>query len=195
MQVRGVAQAEDPDEDVPEPPRDRRDRRRIGLRVGEVDRHRPRPDLDRRRPGPTRPDVPASGHRLPEVLVVAEALEAWGLAFYATPSTDAALSNLPADQAGSGSGMVSLGINLIFTILAILSIVMTVPKGGGSRDLGEVAGPPTPEPQPTPDEEKAAVLRRLSTLSIAELELVEKQAMLQELGRLDPAVLQRLVAK
>ena len=28
-----------------------------------------------------------------------------GLAFYATPSTDAALSNLPDDQAGSGSGL------------------------------------------------------------------------------------------
>lgn len=178
--------------------------------------------------------------------VVAYCLFGLGLAFYATPSTDAALSNLPADQAGSGSGiykmasslgsamgaaislavftamargdatiigevvrmagrtdnvalreagMVALGINLIFTILAILSIVMTVPKGGGSRDLGEVAPSPAPEPQPTPDQEREAVLRRLSTLTVAELELVEKQAMLQELGRLDPAVLHRLVEK
>lgn len=28
-----------------------------------------------------------------------------GLAFYATPSTDAALSNLPPEQAGAGSGL------------------------------------------------------------------------------------------
>ena len=41
-----------------------------------------------------------------------------GLAFYATPSTDAALSNLPDDQAGSGSGIYkmasSLGASLVW---------------------------------------------------------------------------------
>ncbi len=37
--------------------------------------------------------------------VVAYTLFGLGLAFYATPSTDAALSNLPDDQAGSGSGI------------------------------------------------------------------------------------------
>ena len=35
-----------------------------------------------------------------------------GLAFYATPSTDAALSNLPADQAGSGSGLYKMASSL-----------------------------------------------------------------------------------
>jgi MFS transporter, DHA2 family, multidrug resistance protein len=35
-----------------------------------------------------------------------------GLAFYATPSTDAALSNLPNDQAGSGSGIYKMASSL-----------------------------------------------------------------------------------
>ena len=35
-----------------------------------------------------------------------------GLAFYATPSTDAALSNLPGDQAGSGSGLYKMASSL-----------------------------------------------------------------------------------
>jgi len=35
-----------------------------------------------------------------------------GLAFYATPSTDAALSNLPATQAGSGSGIYKMASSL-----------------------------------------------------------------------------------
>jgi DHA2 family multidrug resistance protein-like MFS transporter len=35
-----------------------------------------------------------------------------GLAFYATPSTDAALSNLPADQAGAGSGIYKMASSL-----------------------------------------------------------------------------------
>lgn len=114
--------------------------------------------------------------------VVAYTLFGLGLAFYATPSTDAALSNLPADQAGSGAGiykmasslggalgvaisasiftalsglgspidwlnglvsfvgrqdnvvirqaaMVALGVNLAMVVLAIISIMRTVPKG------------------------------------------------------------------
>jgi DHA2 family multidrug resistance protein-like MFS transporter len=112
-----------------------------------------------------------------------------GLAFYATPSTDAALSNLPDDQAGSGSGiykmasslgasfgvaisaaiftalsadtgsthwlegvitfagrqdnvtvrhaaLIALAFNLLMVIAAIVSIVLTVPKGrtaGGAK--------------------------------------------------------------
>ena len=35
-----------------------------------------------------------------------------GLAFYATPSTDAALSNLPETQAGSGSGIYKMASSL-----------------------------------------------------------------------------------
>jgi DHA2 family multidrug resistance protein-like MFS transporter len=52
-----------------------------------------------------------------------------GLAFYATPSTDAALSNLPDDQAGSGSGIykmasslgASFGVAISATIFTALS--------------------------------------------------------------------------
>lgn len=109
-----------------------------------------------------------------------------GLAFYATPSTDAALSNLPAAQTGSGSGIykmasslgaafgvaisaaiftalsgdsasmswlegvitfsgrqdnlavreaaiVALGFNVLMVVIAILSIMLTVPKGAKAQ--------------------------------------------------------------
>lgn len=105
-----------------------------------------------------------------------------GLAFYATPSTDAALSNLPAEQAGAGSGIykmasslgaafgvaisaaiftalsannesitwlegvitfagrqdnlaireaaiMALGFNVLMILIAIISIMLTIPKG------------------------------------------------------------------
>ena len=44
--------------------------------------------------------------------MVAYTLFGLGLAFYATPSTDAALSNLPDDQAGSGSGVYKMASSL-----------------------------------------------------------------------------------
>lgn len=44
--------------------------------------------------------------------IVAYTLFGIGLAFYATPSTDAALSNLPADQAGSGAGIYKMASSL-----------------------------------------------------------------------------------
>jgi len=174
---------------------------------------------------------------------IAYALFGLGLAFYATPSTDAALSNLPADQAGAGAGIykmasslggaigaaLSLAIftgmlgtgtilgdtvhfegvqgnidlrqagmfvmlfNLLLTVIAMLSITMTVPKGGGSRDLNKVAPAPEPAPQLPPDEEKVAILNRLGGLPLADLMSVEKWAMLNELGKLDPEVLKQLV--
>lgn len=122
--------------------------------------------------------------------IIAYCLFGIGLAFYATPSTDAALSNLPADQAGSGSGIykmasslgsaigaalslavftgfmasdthvigsvvqytgrvdnvgireagtLGLSVSLVFLVLAIISIMLTVPKGGGSKDTVPVA--------------------------------------------------------
>jgi DHA2 family multidrug resistance protein-like MFS transporter len=114
--------------------------------------------------------------------VISYTLFGLGLAFYATPSTDAALSNLPADQAGSGSGLykmasslgasfgvavsaaiftalsadsgstrwlegvvtfagrqdnvairqaalIALAFNLLMVVAAIVSIMLTVPKG------------------------------------------------------------------
>ncbi|WP_264293959.1 MFS transporter [Diaphorobacter aerolatus] len=44
--------------------------------------------------------------------IIAYTLFGIGLAFYATPSTDAALSNLPADQAGSGAGIYKMASSL-----------------------------------------------------------------------------------
>jgi DHA2 family multidrug resistance protein-like MFS transporter len=44
--------------------------------------------------------------------VIAYTLFGVGLAFYATPSTDAALSSLPDDQAGSGSGIYKMASSL-----------------------------------------------------------------------------------
>ena len=120
--------------------------------------------------------------------VIAYTLFGLGLAFYATPSTDAALSNLPDDQAGSGSGiykmasslgasfgvaisaaiftalsadgqsarwlegvltfagrqdnvavreaaLVALGFNLLMVVAAIVSIMLTVPKGRPAGDV------------------------------------------------------------
>lgn len=177
--------------------------------------------------------------------IVAYSLFGIGLAFYATPSTDAALSNLPADQAGSGAGiykmasslgsaigaavslavfaglagakstivgsvvqmegrtdniglrqagMMGVGVSLVFLLLAIISITMTVPRGGGSRDVGAVAPSPAPTPQLPPDDEKAKILARLSELTVADLREVEKMALLRELGDLDPKVLRQLVS-
>ncbi len=89
--------------------------------------------------------------------------------------------------------MFALGLNLVFVLLAILSITTTVPKGGGSRDLGVVAPSPAPPPQPSPDAEREAVIRRLGSLSLTELERIEKQAILNEIGELDAEVLRRLL--
>lgn len=44
--------------------------------------------------------------------IIGFALFGLGLAFYATPSTDAALSNLPEDQAGSGAGLYKMASSL-----------------------------------------------------------------------------------
>ena len=177
---------------------------------------------------------------------VAYALFGLGLGFYATPSTDAALSNLPADQAGAGAGiykmasslggaigaalslaiftallgtttlllgntvvftgvqtnvdlrqagMVVMLFNLLLVLGAILSIVMTVPKGGGSRDLDTTAAHPGPAPQLPLDDERQAILNRLAALPTVDLLEIEKQLAVNELAKLDPRVLQELVAQ
>lgn len=63
------------------------------------------------------------------MVVIAFTLFGIGLAFYATPSTDAALSALPDDQVGSGSGIykmasslgASFGVAISATVLTIFS--------------------------------------------------------------------------
>ncbi|MGH2381542.1 MAG: MFS transporter [Candidatus Limnocylindria bacterium] len=66
--------------------------------------------------------------------VIAFTLFGIGLAFYATPSTDAALANLPDDQAGAGSGIYkmasSLGASFGVAISAsIFTTLSAVPEG------------------------------------------------------------------
>lgn len=91
------------------------------------------------------------------------------------------------------AGMIALGVNLIFLLLAITSIVMTVPKGGGSRDVGAVAPAPEPAPQLPPDAAKEAIMARLGNLSLSDLEALEKQVLLNEIAQLPEGVLKQLV--
>jgi DHA2 family multidrug resistance protein-like MFS transporter len=68
--------------------------------------------------------------------VVSYTLFGLGLAFYATPSTDAALSNLPDDQAGSGSGLYkmasSLGASFGVAISAAIFTALSANNGSTS---------------------------------------------------------------
>ena len=65
--------------------------------------------------------------------VVSYALFGLGLAFYATPSTDAALSNLPDDQAGSGSGLYKMASSLGASFgVAISAAIFTALSGDTS---------------------------------------------------------------
>lgn len=65
--------------------------------------------------------------------VVAYALFGLGLAFYATPSTDAALANLPPDQAGSGAGIYKMASSLGGAIGAAVSLaIFTAISGTGT---------------------------------------------------------------
>jgi DHA2 family multidrug resistance protein-like MFS transporter len=67
--------------------------------------------------------------------VAAFSLFGLGLAFYATPSTDAALSNLPDDQAGSGSGLYKMASSLGASFgVAISAAIFTALSGEGGSD-------------------------------------------------------------
>ncbi|WP_353067480.1 MFS transporter [Arcanobacterium hippocoleae] len=173
--------------------------------------------------------------------IIAYCLFGLGLAFYATPSTDAALSALPAEQAGAGSGiykmasslggaigtaislavyyglqgsvvpdiitlqgrtdnasirlaaMVALGVSLVFLLLTIVSIVMTIPRGGGSKDLGRVEESAAPKPQLPLDAQKRALLERLAHRDFSDLEYVEKQLLIRDLQSLDRRLLEEIV--
>ena len=71
--------------------------------------------------------------------IVAFTLFGIGLAFYATPSTDAALSNLPDDQAGAGSGIYkmasSLGASFGVAISAAIFTALSARQRAGSTGL------------------------------------------------------------
>jgi DHA2 family multidrug resistance protein-like MFS transporter len=66
--------------------------------------------------------------------VAAYTLFGLGLAFYATPSTDAALSNLPDEQAGSGSGLYKMASSLgaSFGVAISAAIFTALSADGGS---------------------------------------------------------------
>jgi MFS transporter, DHA2 family, multidrug resistance protein len=68
------------------------------------------------------------------LVIVSFTLFGIGLAFYATPSTDAALANLPDDQAGSGSGIYkmasSLGASFGVAISAAIFTALSAAQGG-----------------------------------------------------------------
>lgn len=70
--------------------------------------------------------------------VIAYSLFGLGLAFYATPSTDAALSALPEDQAGSGSGIYKMASSLGAAFgVAISAALFTALQDGGMEIIGE----------------------------------------------------------
>lgn len=66
--------------------------------------------------------------------IIAFTLFGIGLGFYATPSTDAALANLPDDQAGAGSGLYkmasSLGASFGVAISAAIFTALSAADGG-----------------------------------------------------------------
>jgi DHA2 family multidrug resistance protein-like MFS transporter len=64
-----------------------------------------------------------------------------GLAFYATPSTDAALSNLPDDQAGSGSGIYKMASSLGASFgVAISAAIFTALSAGRNESTHWLEG-------------------------------------------------------
>lgn len=66
--------------------------------------------------------------------VAAFSLFGLGLAFYATPSTDAALSNLPDNQSGAGSGIYKMASSLGAAIgVAVSSGIFTAMSGDGDN--------------------------------------------------------------
>ncbi len=67
---------------------------------------------------------------------VAYALFGLGLAFYATPSTDAALANLPPDQAGSGAGIYKMASSLGGAIGAAVSLAIFTAFSGAKTGAG-----------------------------------------------------------
>lgn len=65
--------------------------------------------------------------------VVSYALFGLGLGFYATPSTDAALSNLPADQSGAGAGIYKMASSLGASFGVAISAAIFTALSGGDR--------------------------------------------------------------
>jgi DHA2 family multidrug resistance protein-like MFS transporter len=63
-----------------------------------------------------------------------------GLAFYATPSTDAALSNLPDDQAGAGSGLYKMASSLGASFGVAISAAIFSALSADNASVNWIAG-------------------------------------------------------
>ena len=63
-----------------------------------------------------------------------------GLAFYATPSTDAALSALPDAQAGSGAGIYKMASSLGASFGVAISATVFTALSGGNRSIAWIEG-------------------------------------------------------
>jgi len=63
-----------------------------------------------------------------------------GLAFYATPSTDAALANLPGDQAGSGSGIYKMASSLGASFGVAISAAIFTALSTDNSSVNWIAG-------------------------------------------------------
>jgi DHA2 family multidrug resistance protein-like MFS transporter len=72
--------------------------------------------------------------------IVAFTLFGVGLAFYATPSTDAALANLPDDQAGSGSGIYKMASSLGASFGVAISAAIFTALGADNSTVDWIAG-------------------------------------------------------
>jgi MFS transporter, DHA2 family, multidrug resistance protein len=72
--------------------------------------------------------------------VVGFTLFGLGLAFYATPSTDAALSALPNDQAGSGAGIYKMASSLGASFGVAISATVFTALSGSSRPVAWIDG-------------------------------------------------------
>ena len=72
--------------------------------------------------------------------VIAFSLFGLGLAFYATPSTDAALSNLPEDQAGAGAGIYKMASSLGASFGVAISATIYTTIAGNPKGVEWIAG-------------------------------------------------------
>jgi MFS transporter, DHA2 family, multidrug resistance protein len=72
--------------------------------------------------------------------MVAFTLFGLGLAFYATPSTDAALANLPDDQAGSGSGIYKMASSLGASFGVAIAAAIITALSADTAAAGWIAG-------------------------------------------------------
>ncbi|MGN6756462.1 MAG: MFS transporter [Thermomicrobiales bacterium] len=72
--------------------------------------------------------------------VIAFTLFGIGLAFYATPSTDAALANLPDDQAGAGSGLYKMASSLSASFGVAISAAIFTALSADKTSVNWIAG-------------------------------------------------------